>query len=801
MKKSSLRQSTIIVLLLIGVACTSVYADSGTFGVKIDDRALGVLTMASENLFKQLGASDIEEDVSLKAKVIVNDVFRADYGLVGLPDMIFEARIGILKANPDRVRVDLESSYGRLQFAVTGNEALAVLPDDWLFAHVNIPDVLPDNLILPPDNGGLFTLLSLLGGVPFGSLFKPPLSATGGGSGIGFVDELDPSEVHAVVRYRGKDKTEAGVAHVVTILTTGASAYKQGMKIWVLEDSMQLYQISIEDERGTEVFVVIEAMDPGSTSNPDDFNLETSGMTEVGAEEFLAATTMKIILSPTLSSPLALDLYASSDKVARTASITISTDGLAATDNEDALKLEIQYKSQSGSWTPLKSIEYAGLAPLGHWNGVFIPDETAELGLYSFRVRYTNSQGTSSSGWLEIPDMITVTPAPPRVASTQPIAYEMKADAWAPITITFTKPMDKNSVEKNFTVVSETGKIIEGSATWDENTFIFMPSDELEFNTGYLCRLRGEALDTEGIGLDGNFDMVSDGTPYDDYIWSFVTSSAPPTLKVQWKDQLVLEGDEFRVKIMAEHMKGLHKFSFDVAFDPSVLEAQEVSTATFSSWHPRPKVITGGDAWKEVVVDNSSGVIKLSCDGTRDGGVSGAGLIATIDFVAIGVGDAALSLNNVLAQDVRGGQITPRIVVDDIQVLKYHPRDTNHDGVVDILDFVDAGSGEDGVNQLAPCAVSTSVGQNYPNPFNPETWIPYQLEKPSHVSIEIRSLAGELVRTLDLGMQDAGSFVDRAKAAHWDGTDYAGQKVSSGVYFYTIRADGFTATKKMLLCK
>jgi hypothetical protein len=126
--------------------------------------------------------------------------------------------------------------------------------------------------------------------------------------------------------------------------------------------------------------------------------------------------------------------------------------------------------------------------------------------------------------------------------------------------------------------------------------------------------------------------------------------------------------------------------------------------------------------------------------------------------------------------------------------------DVNHDGVVDILDFVAIASGKDVDSQAAPLSNQFALGQNYPNPFNPETWIPYQLARPSYVSVRIYRSTGELIRTLDIGRKEAGFYVDRAKAAYWDGMDDVGQRVSSGVYFYTIQADGFTATRKMLLC-
>ena len=90
---------------------------------------------------------------------------------------------------------------------------------------------------------------------------------------------------------------------------------------------------------------------------------------------------------------------------------------------------------------------------------------------------------------------------------------------------------------------------------------------------------------------------------------------------------------------------------------------------------------------------------------------------------------------------------------------------------------------------------------NYPNPFNPETWIPYQLAKPSEVSISIHSVDGKLVRTLELGQLSMGIYHNKSRAAYWDGRNELDEPVASGVYFYTLTAGDFTATGKMLIQK
>ena len=107
--------------------------------------------------------------------------------------------------------------------------------------------------------------------------------------------------------------------------------------------------------------------------------------------------------------------------------------------------------------------------------------------------------------------------------------------------------------------------------------------------------------------------------------------------------------------------------------------------------------------------------------------------------------------------------------------------------------------------QAAPAApripAETALLSNYPNPFNPETWIPYQLAKPADVTLTIHDVRGREVRRLVLGHQAAGVYRSRGRAAHWDGRNQIGEKVATGLYFYTLTAGEFTATQKLLIQK
>lgn len=95
----------------------------------------------------------------------------------------------------------------------------------------------------------------------------------------------------------------------------------------------------------------------------------------------------------------------------------------------------------------------------------------------------------------------------------------------------------------------------------------------------------------------------------------------------------------------------------------------------------------------------------------------------------------------------------------------------------------------------------TALHQNFPNPFNPETWLPYQLAAEAPVRFSIYNIQGQLMRELDLGTQAAGDYLTREAAAYWDGRDQVGEAVSSGMYFFTLQAGGFQATRRMLILK
>ena len=105
---------------------------------------------------------------------------------------------------------------------------------------------------------------------------------------------------------------------------------------------------------------------------------------------------------------------------------------------------------------------------------------------------------------------------------------------------------------------------------------------------------------------------------------------------------------------------------------------------------------------------------------------------------------------------------------------------------------------EDGDNVLAINDESTSnlikefeLFQNYPNPFNPSTYISYQLPTGIFVTIKVYDVLGKEVKTLVNEHQNVGRY----------SMEFNASKLPSGVYFCTINAGKYSATKKLLLIK
>ena len=326
-------------------------------------------------------------------------------------------------------------------------------------------------------------------------------------------------------------------------------------------------------------------------------------------------------------------------------------------------------------------------------------------------------------------------------------------------------------------------------------------------------------------------------------------------------------GDTFTLDIRADNVSDLAGWQFDIAFDPAVLEAVDVSEGDFL------KTDGGATFFQSGRIDNAAGKITgLIAGRISESGVRGSGSVLHVMFKAKSQGETELALQNFLFGSATKESIPAapleihfaieeRLLTGDVnrdgvvnifdlisvaqqlgkRVSADSPVDVNGDGVVNIFDLTLVAQGIGGAaapsargldsatveawiagariaddgsiafrqgianlqNLLASLIVpqETALLANYPNPFNPETWIPYQLAVPAEVTLTIYGMNGGAVRRLQVGHQPAGMYQSRSRAAYWDGRNDRGESIASGLYFYTLSAGDFTATRKMLIRK
>lgn len=92
---------------------------------------------------------------------------------------------------------------------------------------------------------------------------------------------------------------------------------------------------------------------------------------------------------------------------------------------------------------------------------------------------------------------------------------------------------------------------------------------------------------------------------------------------------------------------------------------------------------------------------------------------------------------------------------------------------------------------FAEVPLTNGLSQNYPNPFNPSTVIGYTTAATGHVKLTIFDIVGNTIATLVDERQEAGRHEVRFNAS----------SLSSGIYFYKLRTDGYSAVKKLTVMK
>jgi len=230
------------------------------------------------------------------------------------------------------------------------------------------------------------------------------------------------------------------------------------------------------------------------------------------------------------------------------------------------------------------------------------------------------------------------------------------------------------------------------------------------------------------------------------------SNESPQNYSVGIPHLTINSGKRVQVPINIDDVSGITAGGFVLRYDANLLRAVKVLTSE----------ILSGYYWQSNI--KREGEVRIAFAGTSNR--SGHGTLFYVEFEAL--------QNNTSK--------TSPLVLDFVQLSELS-NITRANGSIAILPS------------------SSILLQSYPNPFNPVTWIPYLLATPSDVTIRIYSKTGQLVHTLSLGYRSAGIYTTPNRAAYWNGKDEHGEAVASGVYFYSLQAGKFTATRKMVIVK
>jgi len=770
--------------------------------------------------------------------------------LTEVSKMAFWVNANVFARYPSSFVVDLSGSFGNIEVLTTDTESVVISGDELVFS------VLPGYSNLEP-------FLSELGISGLGIPFDVPLS-------INDLEQLIPSLLPSLaslnMQYDGLRTTPRGMAHVIKLIPVDSDMI---ITLWVLDQTWDLCKVELFDTKDDVVANITIDQLQLVTSLPDSvFAVDTSAMSELPYDSLINMLDLKLTSVAMSGVPIVADLYPSSSTVRQGEKVDVISNALDSESEESELVPSIEYKaSNGGSWTVLNA-EYVGVVPMGNWKAIFAPTLEDPPGSYDLRVSYTDKSGNTSDPF-EFLNAIKVTPAPPNIVSFTPHLQEKEVSILASVSVTFSQEMNKASVESSFSLADSLGVSLPGTFEWSDTAFVFRPQENLKYNSSYTVKIAGIAMGLNMESLDANLDGVGEGSPKDDFVLAFTTETLPvlaAQLRPVSKD--VVKGSIVVADVMAEDISELGSFTFEVIFDPTIIKIMKVEQAIFANWRPRPKDIGESDVWIPVIIDNDNGKATIAISKTRDVGVTGSGVLATITFEAIGAGESSIDFQNVSLKNIFGDDINYVSRDAKLLVLDSALYDVNKDGVVDILDFIEtkpeggADVNGDGVIDILDIVASMGSGQNsgiydtngdgivnildfiktesnlginpdinndgvidildivsmlngakgapalnlvnelgasFPNPTNPEAWIPFKLADGSEVVVRIYNTRGQLVRTLDLGYRLPGRYTTEATAAHWDGKDENGQRISSGVYFYNIKAGNFTATRKLIV--
>jgi hypothetical protein len=349
---------------------------------------------------------------------------------------------------------------------------------------------------------------------------------------------------------------------------------------------------------------------------------------------------------------------------------------------------------------------------------------------------------------------------PPRVIGTIPVDGATEVPWSRTSNVDFTEHIAFSSLnEESITASSERHGSLVPTSLWSINTNRVVIAPSLDVGNWpdddtITIQISGAITDSAGNGLDGNSNGTSEGSPADDYIFSFTT--APGVYPGDANDDGIV--DERDVLPLGVHFlrtgPGRNR-----NFDIWALESA-------APWSPREA--THADCDGNGIIDSNDVCTILEF---FDRVVPAKRSVAEFHQNAL----------SVLDQDVRAA--LARALVD-----------CNRGSASARAALLEALADQSEVD--APAPASFRLAQNYPNPFNAGTIIQWGLEASGQVDLVIFDILGRRVRKLVDAELPAGFHT-----INWDGADDEGAAMASGVYIYRLNMGTQTAVRRMVLIR
>jgi len=410
--------------------------------------------------------------------------------------------------------------------------------------------------------------------------------------------------------------------------------------------------------------------------------------------------------------------------------------------------------------------------------------------------------------------------------------------------VLFDRPLELWTLNGNVYVDSDNYGNIPYTLVHNDSIIGIVPDSPLPAMDNITVTLTNGITDLYGNGLDGNYNGLVDGSPNDDFVWTFQTTAAGDFNRDQF-----IDFDD----LMIFRREWFHSYSQSIA-----------DIAPFSGSIPNVQVSPDGqvnfdDLMTLVAMWNwaSDNMIKPRADGLlakQTAEIESPLKLLPVSGSADSDNQVALDVKFTEKRGIAGLSISLQIDPELLEYQSFQPADSlQQNDQWMVLDHYDASSniltinvinfgtdkkGSGAVSQLGTIHTSVKkraevslqgavdvrfagdslsnyagktmvsvnttqfipdnyqLQQNYPNPFSTSTFIKYAVPDNAHIRLLIIDLQGRIVQTVYEGAQAPGYYTEV-----WDGTNWRGLEQSSGLYFLVLETPEKRLRKKIVFVK